>query len=90
MRNMEDYLHVKNARNVFTTGPYPNETLDAPTIFKLNPHTRFTTAPDPAVYPLTEPWSNAIMIWRWNRMKTMRVGTRISIVPAHSRGTLFA
>ncbi len=44
----------------------------------------------PAAHPLTEPWSSAAMIWRWNSTKMTRVGTRIRIVPAHSRGTLVA
>ena len=39
-----------------------------------------------ADHPLTEPCSSARMIWRWNSTKMTRVGTRIRIVPAHSRG----
>ena len=41
-------------------------------------------------HPLTAPWSSAAMIWRWNITKTTRVGSRIRIVPAHSRGTSVA
>jgi hypothetical protein len=65
--------------------PLVDETLDAPTIRELDPYIRHTAA-----HPLTEPWSSAVMIWRWNMMKMTRVGSRISIVPAHSRGILVA
>ena len=39
-----------------------------------------------ARHPLTDPCSSAAMTWRWNTMKTSRVGSRIRIVPAHSSG----
>ena len=37
-------------------------------------------------HPFTDPWRSAAITWRWKRMKTTRVGRRITIVPAHSSG----
>ena len=70
--------------------PLVGEALDAPTIRELDPHTRHTAAPGLLAHPLTAPWSSAKMIWRWKITKMTRVGTRISIVPAHRRGISFA
>ena len=65
--------------------PIVVEIPDMPIDRKNYLHTQHTAA-----HPLTEPWSSAPMIWRWNSTKMMRVGNKIRIVPAHNRGTSVA
>ena len=36
--------------------------------------------------PFTEPWSRAVMTWRWKITNTMSDGSRIRIDPALSSG----
>jgi hypothetical protein len=42
--------------------PLFDQILDTPIIGEFDLHTRYTTAMDTAVHPLTAPWISAVMI----------------------------
>jgi len=90
MRNCQppDHDAPRSGTALVYTAPvsHIDEILEAATIREFDPHTRPIVATSLVAHPLSEPWSSAVMIWRWNRINTTRVGTRIRIVAAHSRG----
>ncbi len=62
----------------------------AESVLDVSPYPPSVRQPSKLAHPFTDPWSSAEITWRWKATKTMRVGSRMMIVPAHSSGTSVA
>ena len=86
----DDFIVIEHSHDRLVSVEIHSESKDIRRNFPDKPGCFRSFPFDSEHHPLTDPWSSAVIIWRWNSTKSTSVGSTIRIVPAHSRGTSVA